>query len=693
MSLPKPDPPALIHVDSLPDLINAHGSTDNVSAQLQSLGLNLQSLKFESLNLNLNQFTDDVSDSDSDLEWDLLEYLSHIDLSYRKVKFNIPDKKDHMSEARKNYEKRVSFDTINIRYDVEEEVDDDWDFDSADRGRGRARSPDSSPLHSPSASPSRRLRSPLRNSLMALDANGFPLNRVLKNYGKPDYPTSPIITHNGCTFTKLHRKYEDLYCDRLNNKEHGFLSPVLPHRVILVYITARKHTWVALDWILNKFIENGDSVIIVSAIKSTSILRKRRNSSFAGDRVSAKTPRMRLKQRNRPDYVKVIAKNIMSYAMEVINPDVIAKVSIELAVGRSKKVLQEMYKLYEPNLVSTGTKPNLNISAPLRSWASSKITDRMVKNYPLPVIIVPAVNMGPFEKSLQHEINSRYENIGDQSPIEDPILAVSLRLSKPKKDDLDDNSSISSDDSYSSFEEISKAYQLYKKDLRNTLILHEQGGFNDPKYYTNALKSISDKSAEFCRDVGTIDPDFRGRGAKLARVLTGSNNFGISPHKTKSLLAPLEKAKTADVPSGPSNLPKINYKELKKKLMEKQNRSELSMTPSINIESPKTPDSLSSSPPKIITSGPSNSPPPPKQTLKFVNLETPQTATKKGKKDTKALHKSFSNEDTTSLKRPSLEPLKSHPDLHPVHDTGSGSNDAKEKKSKKKSRKFWRLFL
>lgn len=39
----------------------------------------------------------------------------------------------------------------------------------------------------------------------------------------------------------------------------------------------------------------------------------------------------------------------------------------------------------------------LEMGAPLRSWQSSKLTDRIIKNFPLPVIAVPAVNMCQFE--------------------------------------------------------------------------------------------------------------------------------------------------------------------------------------------------------------------------------------------------------------------------------------------------------
>ena len=39
--------------------------------------------------------------------------------------------------------------------------------------------------------------------------------------------------------------------------------------------------------------------------------------------------------------------------MKVINPKIIARITVELVEGDTKEVLQDMYRLYEPNLVCT----------------------------------------------------------------------------------------------------------------------------------------------------------------------------------------------------------------------------------------------------------------------------------------------------------------------------------------------------
>lgn len=700
---------------------------------------------------------------------------------YRSIRYKIPNHLNHMSSTKANYEKRVSFDTINIQYsdDVDYDFDDDDDDDiynrsrkrnstfddydfygKNDTGRGRSPSPHPmgrSPAASPNPSPNRRTLSPMRGGNTNMN-----MSKLLSSF-RVDYPTRPIITHRGCTFTKLHRKFEDLYLKQLYNEENGWLKPVLPHRVILVYISGRKHTWVALDWILRNFIEHGDSIIIVSAINHKFKSKRRYSSNYQSpQRVTAKTPKMRMRQRSRPEYIKIIAKNIMTYVMEVINKDVIAKVSIELAEGKSRDVLQEMYKLYEPNLVSTGTKPNLRISAPLKSWNSSKLTDRLVKNFPLPLIVVPAMNMATFEENLKDEIDAKYENevsntslsvnsasaantdnlSGDYSssrftpsssqeysnnPMKDEQstqLSNSRRFSasslipaqydgKPtisidREDDAkdSDSSSINSDssvdsssssNSYSSFDEITKLYKEYKTGMNRDL----DKGYDatlDANYFSNIIISISERSSNFCQELRGIDPDFRGKGAKLARAITGSNSFGRVPYKTKSLLPPIEKAKTANEHSFStpnSEVPSMSYKEMKRNLKLNAMKSHQQIqTPEINIQEPTENKS------SVTDEGPR------KSSLKFVDLQSPNSNNltkyktqgdttsskssdkKKSSRFSKSLKKSLSHDIDLSTTRPNLEPSKSHPDITTALDSNNYESDKKGKKKKR----FWKLF-
>ena len=702
-----------------------HLKTDSIIGRLHS-DTDIPQIRPFTGQLHRSATEDTENTAEEDDSNDLLQLFNNkLSDGYRNIKLSIPQEKKLL--IKQYYQKRVSFDTIDILYD--DDINDLWDdtfgwelYDSIagnmkakdSRGRNRAVSPRRSPAGSPGE------LSPLRgysysNSLKTkgLDLSNYDLSPLDIDINRLDasrldesifallsaasnviYPTRPIITHRGCTYSKLHKDYENLYLNKLNNKEHGFLKPVLALRTILVYISGRKHTWVALDWILRNFIEHGDTVIVVSAVNSPDLLNpKRRNSYYSPHSFAPpKSALGRFKMRNKPEYINFIARNVMSYIMEVINPNVIAKITVEIAVGKTKDVLKEMYKLYEPNLVSTGTKPNSKIGAPLRSWLSSKLTDRLVKNFPLPVIVVPAVNMCKFEYDIQDQINqfhaktstSNMEFTSSESSQSTSQSggANSMNLSNHSTDSnsefhpstsdegyassISSESSVSSEGSYSSYQEISNLYYNYKNELSAGLQKLKKQPI-DEMYFANQLRLVSEKSATLCEDIRGVDPDFRGNGSKLARAITGSNSFGVVPYKTKSLLDPVVKTHS------------MSYSELKKNLQKRSSESK-----------PTSPLSIQETPAIIVGDHDEESPDstivPKKSALTFVNLQPPNLK----KIGNKLLQKSLSHDINDSSNRPKLEPLKSHPDLKTL---ANGSNellpDGKRKKSKKK---FWKFF-
>lgn len=658
--------------------------------------------------------------SDDDDLLDLINRQQSDD--YRLVKFRIDDQK-----VNNDYTNRVGFDTINIKYVDSDIIPEEMHLLNSinnspaslspyqNNERGRSKSPSSSP----------RVLSPyggntsIDNSLY-FDPNE--IKRMLSNNNKLRYPTSSIITHRGCTYTKVHRKFEDLITNKIPNRK-----PMLRGRVILVYISGRKHTWVALDWVLRYFIEDGDTIIVVSAIDSKRLAKPNTGHSYQGtlgsgtivprntplspNRVNfnPKTAKMRLRQRNSPEYMTTLSQNIMNYAMEVINPKIIAKVTLELAVGKTREILQQMYKLYEPNLVCTATKVNTHVSAPLRSWTSSKLTDRLVFQFPLPLIIVPAMNMINMELKLQNEITLKHSDhtkdwdyksdetnplgiailkkiksdadiVGQKSdlpndaPIDDTKSASSPEVLSDNVSIQSDssiasvNSSIVSNESYDSYEEISKLFYEYKKDVKNSIHKLKKNPI-DENYFANFLISISDKSARFCDDVRDVDPDFKGKGAKLARAITGSVSFGVSPYKTKSLLNAVEEPKKQEGVR--------SFQDIKRGL--KMNA----------LQAPEI---------KVDSASPTSSNPPSSTSLKFINLENPskkKSSTKAKSLSTSDFSKVLSHELKTENNRPELTPRRSHPLLSPPASAdydGLSSPTEKERKTRKKKR-FWGKLL
>lgn len=629
----------------------------------------------------------------------LLETLmSRLNEDYRKIRL-VPQKSSFAS-----YEPRVSFDTINNEY-LE---DDTFDYSDEElllpdpvnrtkrfsmeadyRGRGRDRDMF---VRSPSASPS-RMASPLRNVdiSMFLSMNQLP------------YPTSPIVSRKGCTFTRMHKDFENLYLGRLLEKG---LCPVLPGRVILVYVSGRMHTWVSIDWILRSFIQHGDTVVLVSSLPHSLTTSNKRLSRYSSpSKYPPMTEKMRQRQRNHPQYIKQVATNIMNYALSVIDLTTITKVIVEIAEGKTKNVLKDMYKLYEPNIVSTGSKINARNSAPLKSWNSSRLSDRLVKNFPIPVIVVPALNMSFYERVLtsqllagvtkppessnsaskrsQDEANEPSEGYGasasvDLCPSESldsnltPTATKSIHTNlytsdeesfsdESVKSDLSTNSE-TSNESASSFHEIADLYDDYQREVHRELKKLAAAQV-DENYFANFMRAISDQSLRFCEDLRSVNPNFTGKGAKLAHIITGSNSYGVVPYKTKSMLPPVN---NLDANTGKGGIP---IADLKKSL--KLNARKARMEKEQNL--------YSNDVPQIRISG-GDEIPPCNRSLKFEEDE--RRSSRSG--FPRPLKKYLSHEDAPKLK-PKLEPTKSHPDIRTM-------GGVEEQKVNKKKKKFWSLF-
>ncbi|KAL6451720.1 hypothetical protein SBY92_003027 [Candida maltosa Xu316] len=585
--------------------------------------------------------------------------------NYRFVEFK-PDSSP--IDTKKLYSKQVSFDDINIGYDDDgiPDADDDFGWElykmrnggktannlpGYQRGRDMLRAP----------SPAARLSpSPNRNALNYEDLDSrLDIAQLEKNLMQ--YPTTPITNKRGCTLRKNHKEFDSLYQHRLS------VRPMF--RDIIVYISGRIHTWVALDWILSKFIENGDHVIIVAAVspklvddkRGRTLSPRRGASTFSPAR--DEDPVSRLLDRSRPENICQIGANIMDYSLKIINPNIIAKITVEVVVGRTKDVLQDMYRLYEPNLVCTGSKPNMRLGAPLRSWQSSKITDRLVKNFPLPLIAVPAVNMCSFEYSLQNYINQTTDaqNIDKQNEL---FIAENDDEDDDDDDEIRSFNSLSSDGSKTSYDstaEIADLYVDYKDSLKGKLTKLEQAPV-DEAYFSNILKQISEESLHFCSEVIQLQPSFTG-GARLARDITGAT-FGNHVYKTKSMLEPSSPAPAQH---------KMSFKEVMESLKQPQKPSSPSPPPSGGLPAP----------PAIEIRSASNSPSPSRESpsLKFADTEKPSDSDPSKKKKS-TLTKCLSYSDD-AVNRPKLEVSKSH----------SGYMEgARDDKKKKKKKKFFGLF-
>ncbi|OWB60735.1 catalytic activity protein [[Candida] boidinii] len=452
------------------------------------------------------------------------------------------DLNNNNTDSSKKFKTRVSFDTVNVEYcayppEYSSSKCDDPDSIRSTRsdrilkprelsptsllaaqassGRGRSPSPfrDQSPS-SRSLSPSDRGLSPVQSS------SGSTRNSIVNDAKRRGYPTTPIITHESCTLNKTHQEFYSLY----NNTSKKRAK--LPGRSVLVYISGRRHTWVAIDWCVNRLLEDGDSLIVIASINPDDdpVIREFSRGSIFGTNNTKESIAKSQDQfkslitdemiRSSPEYAKIVSENIMKYILAITNPNKIIKVTIELGVGDTKDVLKDMIGLYLPGMIVTSAKPTKASST--RSWLTSRITDRLVKNFPLPVVVVPAMNMNLFEEKLfdivekrmmvlqksQHEDKEILNELDLAGEINTRIAGLKLKqhFVENNSSDLDsENSSIFSFDSEEEEEEDSededkKGSKKNDHDDHNKLTVKPFEASSDNNELTKQKSTISTKS-------------------------------------------------------------------------------------------------------------------------------------------------------------------------------------------------------
>lgn len=322
------------------------------------------------------------------------------------VKSILAKKSNEAANVDAHFSNSVSFDTVNLKFSDDinnyplssfsDSDSDDGSFYNNELREGRSRRADRSSRLTSSRSPSRSM-SPSSRLLPALDRSGDSRSN-LQNLFDQKYPTSPIITHDACTLTRKHKLFDDLYAGRLK-----YAEPKLHNRVILCYVSGRRHTWVGIDWACNELLEDGDSIIIIASIKNPgrSLSRLQNRNSDLSVEVNITENKIR----NSPEYAQAATENILKYALSILNPNRIVKVTVELAVGSTSDVLQDMFELYQPSLTIVGVKPGK--AAPTKAWATKRLTDRIVVKSPIPTIIVSPVNMGLYEEKLFRVLDKR----------------------------------------------------------------------------------------------------------------------------------------------------------------------------------------------------------------------------------------------------------------------------------------------
>ncbi|KAI5964356.1 uncharacterized protein KGF55_002298 [Candida pseudojiufengensis] len=644
----KQPPPKQQHINVFNDLINKQSSdyrdikfkdkinsqnqsTNNTTANTTTITKNfINNVSFDDMN---RRFDDDSEpDSDDDIGWDLYnikrgivkpkEFKSQqIDInSYLSIggstsatinNGNNGTRRNSINPEEIKYPKKPSLDPEEIKYPRRTSLNPE----EIKYPRRTSLSPEEIKYPRRTSLNPEEIKYPRRNSTnnndLDLPTNSNSTNSKL-NYNL--YQTIPITNLRSYSISKKHKLYDKLY-----NNEILPNLPILPNRTILIYISSRIHTWVALDWILTKFIENGDKIIIVSTIDPNIFEnnnkkcknKKRRKSSTTPlnndvsiDEMEFDSPIDRYNYKSLPENLIHITKNLMKYILNIINPNLIVEFTVELVAGKTKQVLKDMFKLYEPNLMCIGAKHNRYVGEPISTFITSKLSGRLIKIFPLPVIVVPAVNMNEFENNLKNQINgetgdSKVENENKDKKTDDNLNSKRSRsissitsesISNSSNSDeinsiasslsCNSNSNTNSNEQpipYDSTTIISEKYNEYKihLNLKINEIKKDSSFANDENYYSNLISTISDNSLNLCNSLLVLKPNIleNYESCKIAKLITGSSLFDNDKiYSTKSLLDPVvEKKKVINIPKEH----KMSFKEVREQLKQQQLQQKL----------------------------------------------------------------------------------------------------------------------
>ena len=190
-----------------------------------------------------------------------------------------------------------------------------------------------------------------------------------------DYPSTP-----GCGF----RGSAAAQC----SKAHCQYTPAQAPRTILCYVDGRPHTWVALDWTAARLARTGDHIVVVTALPG---VRGSHTHSTSAKRWAQGYAR---------DTVLGTAQCVQGYLSLVLPPSVAARTTVEIAVGKAGTVVASAVNVHRPHLVVMATKRRAG-SQPLLQWRGSRLVDRVATRYPVPVCLVPAGQLGKFERGLE----------------------------------------------------------------------------------------------------------------------------------------------------------------------------------------------------------------------------------------------------------------------------------------------------
>lgn len=213
------------------------------------------------------------------------------------------------------------------------------------------------------------------------------------------------------------------------NKEIGWNNQ---GRSILVHISGRRHSWVALDYVITKIANNGDTLIVSCNLPKESTAERMTRRK---DRINRKIQLQKLKSRMDGDNsnedsnysdsdsddeiydrnethwkngytyneVEETLNDILKYIHLILPIDKIVKLTCEVSIENTRNSFINAYNCYFPKLVVTTTK-KWQHDEKLGEERSKLLADVLTSYLPVPVVIIPAKKSDSFENCIKERL-------------------------------------------------------------------------------------------------------------------------------------------------------------------------------------------------------------------------------------------------------------------------------------------------
>lgn len=410
----------------------------------------------------------------------------------------------------------------------------------------------------------------------------------------PPRRRSTVMSADGYTpLTKEQRRKEKVIHSKVAH-------PTIP-RTLLCHISGRAHTWVALDWTIRELAEDTDHIVVVANLprlagtdsdtgRTRSLGRSRSRSRIRDDpyklqRSLSAGPRMDDNEAVHERFIEWASgytketvenkvKDIFGYIEVVLPPELAVKVTVEIVLGKTKKIMLDAINCYTPDFCIESTL-KWERTDNLVVWKSIILKDVLCTKFPVPVFVVPAKRMYNFEFKMEREFSSEAEVTGsptsitpsthkttpisefedlslDRSKTEPAIFDSrdSLALNHAGTDGNDTTGGESDDDSKNKLtlkDRLRLARQTHRQNMMRDLSkIEENDKLNYGEKKIGALDGVVEETLRFSLELQNMSKqDFNGEHEefnKLKKIITG--NTKPVPNSKRSMLDVLDTPKS-----------------------------------------------------------------------------------------------------------------------------------------------------